>query len=36
VTPLSLEVALNVQQELQNRLQEVDRLRQQQVQRARY
>jgi len=36
VTPLSLEVALNVQQELQNRLDEVDRLRQQQVQRARY
>src|ERR1035441_10650142 len=36
VTPLSLEVALNVQQELQNRLEEVDRLRQQQVQRARY
>jgi DNA invertase Pin-like site-specific DNA recombinase len=36
VTPLSLEVALNVQQELQTRLEEVDRLRQQQVQRARY
>ena len=36
VTPLSLEVALNVQQELQRRLEEVDRLRQQQVQRARY
>jgi len=36
VTPLSLEVALNVQQDLQNRLAEVDRLRQQQVQRARY
>jgi DNA invertase Pin-like site-specific DNA recombinase len=36
VTPLSLEVALNVQQELQKRLGEVDHLRQQQVQRARY
>jgi len=36
VTPLALEVALNVQQELQNRLEEVERLRQQQVQRARY
>jgi len=36
VTPLSLEVALNVQQELQNRLDEGDRLRQQQVQRTRY
>ncbi len=36
VAPLSLEVALNVQQELQNRLQDVDRLRQQQVQRASY
>lgn len=36
VTPLSLEVALNVQQELQTRMEEVDRLRKQQVQRARY
>lgn len=36
VRPLSLQVALNVQQELQNRLEEVDRLRQQQVQRVRY
>lgn len=36
VTPLSLEVALNVQQELQTRVEEVDRLRKQQVQRARY
>ncbi len=36
VTPLSLEVGLNVQQELQSRVEEVERLRQQQVQRARY
>jgi DNA invertase Pin-like site-specific DNA recombinase len=36
VTPFSLEVALNVQQELQTRVEEVDRLRKQQVQRARY
>jgi DNA invertase Pin-like site-specific DNA recombinase/DNA-binding transcriptional regulator YiaG len=36
LTPLALEVALSVQQELQQRLQEADRLRQQQVQRARY
>jgi DNA invertase Pin-like site-specific DNA recombinase len=36
VTPLSLEVALTVQQELHKRLEEADRLRQQQVQRARY
>jgi DNA invertase Pin-like site-specific DNA recombinase len=36
VTPLSLEVALSVQQELQSRLEEADRLRRQQVERARY
>ena len=36
VTPLALEVALNVQSELQARLAEADRLRQQQVQRAQY
>jgi len=36
VTPLSLEVALNVQEELQARLDEADRLRQQRVERARY
>ena len=36
VTPLSLEVALTVQKELQTRIEEVDRLRKQQVQRARY
>jgi len=36
VTPLSLEVTLNVQKELQTRVEEVDRLRKQQVQRARY
>jgi DNA invertase Pin-like site-specific DNA recombinase len=36
VTPLALEVALNVQSEIQARLAEVDRLRQQQVQRAQY
>lgn len=36
LTPLTLEVALTVQQELQQRLQEADRLRQQQVERARY
>ena len=36
LTPLTLEVALAVQQELQQRLEEADRLRQQQVQRARY
>jgi len=34
VTPLALEVALNVQQEIQDRLAQADRLRQQQVQRA--
>ncbi len=36
VTPLSLEIALNVQDEIQTRLAEADRLRQQQVQRAQY
>lgn len=36
VTPLALEVALNVQTEIQNRLAEAERLRQQQVQRAQY
>jgi DNA invertase Pin-like site-specific DNA recombinase len=36
VNPVTLEVALTVQQELQARLEESDRLRQQQVQRARY
>jgi DNA invertase Pin-like site-specific DNA recombinase len=36
LTPLSLEVALAVQQELQQRLDEADRLRRQQVERARY
>jgi len=36
VTPLALEVALNVQSEIQTRLAEADRLRQQQVQRAQY
>src|SRR5439155_16301560 len=36
VTPLALEVALNVQQEIQARLTQADRLRQQQVQRAQY
>jgi DNA invertase Pin-like site-specific DNA recombinase len=36
LTPLTLEVALAVQQELHERLEEADRLRQQQVQRARY
>jgi DNA invertase Pin-like site-specific DNA recombinase len=36
LTPLTLEVALTVQQELQQRLDEADRLRQQQVERARY
>src|SRR5262249_4908142 len=36
VTPLTPEVALTVQQELHGRLEEADRLRQQQVQRARY
>lgn len=36
VTPLALEVALKVQEELQARLDEADRLRQQHVQRAQY
>jgi hypothetical protein len=36
VTPVMLEVALAVQQELQSRLEEADRLRQQQVERSRY
>jgi hypothetical protein len=36
VTPLALEVALSVQSEIQSRLAEAERLRQQQVQRAQY
>lgn len=36
VTPLALEVTLTVQQELQTRLEETDRLRRKQVERARY
>jgi hypothetical protein len=36
VTPLALEVALSVQSEIQERLAEAERLRQQQVQRAQY
>jgi DNA invertase Pin-like site-specific DNA recombinase len=36
VTPLTLEVALNVQSEIQARLAEADRLRRQQLQRAQY
>jgi hypothetical protein len=36
VTPLALEVTLTVQQEMQARLDEVDRLRKKQVERARY
>lgn len=36
LTPLTLEVALSVEQELQSRLAEVDRLRRQQVERSRY
>jgi DNA invertase Pin-like site-specific DNA recombinase len=36
VTPLALDVALAVQQEIQLRLDEVDRMRRQQVERARY
>lgn len=36
VTPLALEVTLSVQQELQARAEEVDRLRRKQVERARY
>src|SRR5215831_8477221 len=36
VSPVALEVALNVQQELQSRLEEADRLRLKQVERAQY
>ena len=36
VTPLTLEVALQVQEELENRFNEVDKLRKQQVERAEY
>ena len=36
VTPLALEVALSVQQEIQSRVDEADRLRRTQVERARY
>jgi len=36
VAPLALEVALSVQQELQARIEEVDKLRKKQVERARY
>jgi DNA invertase Pin-like site-specific DNA recombinase len=36
ITPLALEVTLTVQQEMQARLDEVDRLRKKQVERARY
>jgi DNA invertase Pin-like site-specific DNA recombinase len=36
VSPVALEVALTVQQELQSRLEEADRLRQKQVERAQY
>ena len=36
VTPLALEAALNVQSEIQERLTQADRLRQQQLQRAQY
>ncbi len=36
LTPVTIDVALAVQQELQSRLDEADRLRQQQVERARY
>ena len=36
VTPLTLEVALQVQQELENRFNEADKLRKQQVERAEY
>lgn len=36
VTPLALEVALSVHQEIQNRIEEADRLRRTQVERARY
>lgn len=36
VTPMAMDVALNVQQELASRLEEADRLRRQQIERARY
>jgi len=36
VNPLALEVALSVQKELQSRLEEADRLRRAQVERARF
>jgi hypothetical protein len=36
MTPMALEVALSVQQEMQARMEEVDRLRRKQVERARY
>jgi hypothetical protein len=36
VTPLALEVALSVQQQIQTRIEEADRLRRTQVERARY
>jgi DNA invertase Pin-like site-specific DNA recombinase len=36
VTPITLDVALNVQEELQHRLDEADRIRKQQIERARY
>src|ERR1700693_4799307 len=36
VAPLALEVTLSVQQELQARIEEVDKLRKKQVERARY
>ena len=36
LTPVTIDVALAVQQELQSRLEDADRLRQQQVERARY
>jgi len=36
VTPLTLEITLSVQQEIHARLDEVDRLRKKQVERARY
>jgi hypothetical protein len=36
VTPMSLEVALNVQEELQRRFEQTDRIRRQQVERAQY
>ena len=36
MTPVAIDMTLAVQQELQARLEEVDRLRKQQVERARY